>query len=186
MFSKHMCVCTYGDARQPSHGLGRGHPSLRVHLKYERHLLVFLILHSRCTTFNALFLVDGPFLFTSFDQSNRALLAVPTAAATLLPAATTLQCTVYFTDGKYQQILPSLQHDKQAVNKNRLSTRKWAFTYNRTAGQGLNTLFGFCRSQGRDDPQAPPLAPPLNPHQNPKPSPFMSLTPSSGRIQNRA
>ncbi len=79
---------------------------------------------------NARFLVDGPFLFTSFDQSNKALLAVPTPAFPLPHAATTLQYTMYFTDGKYRQVLSSLQHDKPMVNKNRLSTRKWAFNYN--------------------------------------------------------
>ncbi len=50
---------------------------------------------------SASFLVDGPFLCSTFDQSNRALQGLPTAAATLPQAATTLQCTAYLTDGKY-------------------------------------------------------------------------------------
>ncbi len=123
-----------------------------------------LLTHTVCMLLNAHFLVQGPFLFSVFDQSNRAWLAVPTTAPTLLHTATTLQCAAYFTHDKYQQILPLLQHDKQTVNKNRLSTRTWALNYKCTAGLGLNTLFGFCCSRALTTlGHPPPLTPNLRP-----------------------
>ncbi len=90
-------------------------------------------------------------------------LAVPTATATLPHAVITLQCAAYFTDGKYRQILPSLQHEKQLVNKNRLSTRKWALNYRRTAGQGLTALFGFWWSWALTTLRCPQPQPPPQP-----------------------
>ncbi len=59
--------------------------------------MIFSASEQRCMTFDAPFLVDDQFLFTSFDLSNRALPGLSTAAATLPHAVTALQCTVYFT-----------------------------------------------------------------------------------------